>query len=175
MGGKRIFDFQGYNSDDGSFIIKEITIVDIHENEILHYLVSPPFDASFLSEKELKRVQWLEKFHHRINWDEKGIEYSQLFSIIREAVKNADVLYVKGSERTTFLRKITGKLVIDLDHLDCPKASCLPDISKNFTCPHTTHWYGDNQSGVCSLVQALKFKTWLKELFDKSEDELDFV
>lgn len=181
MGGKRIFDFQGFNLDDGSFILKEITIVDIYADKILHYLILPPFDINFLSDKELRRVLFLQNYHHKISWVDGLLEYGEIFHIIRKAVRDADILYVKGSERAAFLRKITGKLVIDLDQLECPKASCLPDIAGNVTCHYKTHSRVDGENdgngggGVCSLVQALKFKSWLRDLFEKPEDEVDFA
>lgn len=176
---KYIIDIQGFNGDDNSFIIKELTIADLYGDRILHYLVLPPFDISFLTEKEKKYVSWLQKFHHKIQWNDGQLEYNQVFSILREAVRDADILYIKGSERAAFLRRITSKYVIDLDLLDCPRASCLPmpEVANTVSCNYKSHainTYGTEQNGICSLVQALKFKLWLRNLFESGVDEIDF-
>ena len=170
-----IIDFQGFNCEYNSYIIKELTITDLYGDLVLHYLFLPPFDISLLGEKELKRVHWLQQNHHKIDWNDGLFEYSSAFSVLREAIKDAHYLYIKGSERASFLRKITSKLVIDLDYYNCPRASCLPlppTVNIN-PCYCKTHVLGDSESGVCSLVQALKFKLWLRDLFDNSVDEVD--
>lgn len=174
---KYIVDFQGF-SYEKSFIIKELAIVDVDdEDQTWHYMVLPPFDLSFLSEEELKKVHWLQKHHHKIEWNDGFLEYHELFPILRHIFKDVGVLYVKGSERAEFLRKITGNYVVDLDELECPRASSLPtpEITKTLTCSYKTHSPEEKDSGICSLLHALKYKIWLKKLFSEPIDEVDFL
>ena len=173
---KYIIDFQGFHCENDSYIIKELTIIDLDRDYVLHHLVLPPFDVSLLNEKEQKQVYWLQKYYHKINWNDGQLEYNQLFATLRNAVKDASVIYVKGSERASFLRKVTSKFVIDLDKLDCPRACHLPlpKISKMMECCYKTHSFDCQDSGICSLERALKYKFWLRNFFDNGVDEVDF-
>ena len=67
---------------------------------------------------------------------------------------------------------MTGKLTIDLDKLDCPRASVLPIPELWRTVGYNYHNHF-NYDGVCSLFQAMKFKEWLLDLFQRGIDEVD--
>ena len=101
-----------------TFIIKELTIVDLYGQDVYHFLVKPPFDKTVLSDDEQKSVWWLENFHHKIHWDDGMFEYDEFFVDLRKITREADILYVKGREKALFLESVTGKFTIDLDNLD---------------------------------------------------------
>ena len=151
-----VIDFQAYNYDR-SYIIKELCIINLDTNHVLHFLARPPFDRSVLSSDEEKRVSWLENYFHKIKWEDGADEYSDVFASLRQCVRNAKILYVKGRERALFIQHVTGKFTMDLDQLDCPPASSLPAL--NSCCHYYTH--SNSPHSKCALYQALKFKDWL--------------
>lgn len=171
--GRNIFiiDVQGY-SHDRSFIIKELTIIQLYSENVHHFLVKPPFDKAILPSDEQKSILWLENFHHKIKWEDGSHEYGEVFSDLRKTIRDADIIYVKGSEKALFIQSITGKFTIDLDKLHCPKANQLPipKLWSKLTCSYYNHSTCDVK---CSLLQALKFKEWLLNLFDEGFDECD--
>lgn len=173
MGRRNIFiiDVQGY-SHDHSFIIKELTITQLYSENVYHFLVKPPFDRAILSNDEQRCISWLENSHHKIKWEDGNCEYGEVFSDLRKTIRNADIIYVKGSEKTLFIQSVTGKFTIDLDKLDCPKASRLPipKLWDRLTCSYYNHSTCDVK---CSLLQALKFKEWLLNRFENGMDECD--
>lgn len=164
---KFVVDIQGFNIEEAneySLIIKEITIVDLATDNISHFLASPPFHQSYLTDTELKRANWLQKHHHKLLWNDGQFEYSEVMKMVREAIKDADFLFIKGRERALFLQRLTGKTVVDLDRMECPRAYSipLPEIAMRVTCAHPPH---DKGVGICSLQQALKFSAWLKDYY----------
>ena len=179
-----MIDVQGYTFQK-SFIAKEMTIVALDggcggQDVLMHIMASPPFGRELFLSNELKSVFWLEHHHHKIQWEDGDVNYSDLFADLRRVVHDAEALYVKGSEKSKFIRDVTGKFTIDLDELDCPRADLLPepDLEESDS-PKLCSYY--NHRGVkhpkSSLVQALKYKQWILGLFpkpaaDHDEDEL---
>ena len=168
---KYIVDFQGFEFDR-SFVIKELSIVKLYGQNVFHFMAKPPFNKAILSDDEQKCVSWLENHHHKIKWEDGHFEYDELFANLRETVRDANVIFIKGRERALFLQNVTGKMTVDLDQLDCPRATNLPvpELWSTLTCSYYTHSTTD---GVCSLLQALIFKEWLKNLFQRGVDEVD--
>ena len=168
---KYIIDLQGF-SHNQSYIVKELTVIDLYSQNVSHFLVKPPFDKSILSDGEQKSVSWLENYHHKIAWEDGMFDYDEVFADLRKIIRDADIIYVKGCEKTLFIRKITGKFTVDLDKLDCPGACMLPipQLWRTVGCNYHNH---SNYDGVCSLFQAMKFREWLLDLFQGGHDEVD--
>ena len=142
--------------------------MDVDTEKIIHCLAKPPFSSDLLTENESKCVDFLQLHYHKIHWDAGTMDYHEMFSIIRNTIRDARIIYVKGSERTSFLRKTTSKFVIDLDQMECPKAKNLPDshLHEKVLCSYPTHERSipAKGRGICSLDQALKFTRWIRDL-----------
>jgi len=163
---KYVIDFQGF-SHNRSYILKELTITDLDAQNVLHFMAKPPFDKDILSDVEKNNVLWLENHHHKIKWEDGVFEYSEVFANLREAIRNADILFVKGGEKCQFIRQVTGKTTIDLNDLDCPRACALPTplLWSTLCCSYYAH---SSLETPCSLLQALKFNEWLNTLFQQN-------
>ena len=137
---KYVIDVQGF-AIENSFIIKELSIVSLNSQNVFHFLAEPPFNKEILTNDEHEQVSWLQNHHHLIKWEDGVLEYFEIFENLREAIRDADVLYAKGREKATFIQKATGEFTIDLDQLDCPRADCLPKPKSSQTFWHalTTH------------------------------------
>lgn len=50
-----------------------------------------------------RTARWLTRHHHHIHWDDGKITYSK--SLIRELCNPFDIIYTKGLEKVTFLKR----------------------------------------------------------------------
>ena len=78
-------------------IIKELSILDLCSQNVSHFLAKPPFDRAILSDDEQKSIFWLEHYHHKIAWEDGVFEYDELFANLRKIIRDADIIYIKGS------------------------------------------------------------------------------
>lgn len=160
-----IVDFQGLRIENkSSYIIRELTIVDIDTDCVIHFQPKPPFDFSYLTDAEKRCYNWLYMAYHQIDWNDGNIDYSTAMNIFRRKIRdNGNIIYIKGSDRATFLRTLTSAAVIDLDELHCPQANS--NSLRNLHIPlchypaHATH----QSTAICSLYRAIKYKVWFKK------------
>ena len=169
---KYVIDVQGY-SVEKSFLIKELSIVNLDSENVLHFLVKPPFNRKLLSYDDQRCVSRLQYNYHKISWDDGVFDYSEVLMNLLRATQNARVIYVKGMEKAAIIRKLTGKFTIDLDELHCPRAIYLPTprLVNVLTCSYYSHSSSDANC-KCSLLQALKYKEWIIALFERGVDEV---
>lgn len=168
-----------YSTHLKAYIIKELTLVSLdNPYRVLHFLVKPPHEEHMLSFCAQFSVDWLRRNHHHIEWSDGDIDEELMFKTLTSEIASAKMLYVKGKEKSDFIRRKTGKPVTNLDAIDCPQAKNLemPYIDTTLYCPLEQHncmfkkkysfsspsFESFPSKPVCSLVQALKFHKWLK-------------
>lgn len=108
-----IIDVQGFKISEKEFIPKELAAFD--GSKFTHFIFKPPYSFHHLPEPMKKQASWLIDHHHSINWDEGFTPIYQFKNIIIRLTKSADRIYVKGREKSNFLRKFTTKIITELD------------------------------------------------------------
>lgn len=110
---KLIVDIQGFKTSDKTFTPKELAAYD--GNSICHYIFRPPFPFNVLPQHLQKQASWLMDNHHCIDWDEGFTPAYQFPRILRRLLRNAEVIYVKGREKVTFLKRYTDKSFVEIE------------------------------------------------------------
>jgi hypothetical protein len=107
-------DIQGFNlkikSYKWEFYPKEISTYDgcCLEN----YLLKPSTPFSELSSINKKQVRYDEEKIHGIRYSDGDIDSNDIQHILSEALKNYDVVYVKGHQKYEYLKQILPHLEI---------------------------------------------------------------
>jgi len=128
-------------------VIKELAIVA--DGAHMHYLFRSPYHMESHGSKQSE-----------LNWDDGFIHYSQVQTVLTEALAPYNHLYARGYDG------ILDRPIHDLETLDCPKAS---ELKSDIYCHLTCHSFPNMQ---CALRNAdvqyswlrfhIKFKTFLK-------------
>ena len=107
-----VVDVQGFKTSANQFTPKELAVYD--GNRCSHHIFKPPFPWASLQSEFQKQATWLIRNHHCIAWEE-GFTPQFLFSeILRRETRDADAVYVKGLEKSTFIRKHINKPVVEI-------------------------------------------------------------
>lgn len=121
-----IVDVQGFKTSDKTFSPKELATYD--GRMVSHHIFRAPFPFNTLPKHLQQQANWLANNHHCIEWDE-GFTPAFLFpKVLQRLVQDANVVYVKGPEKTKFLRNYTNKHIIEIEeHPALPKSqpSCM--------------------------------------------------
>lgn len=111
-----IVDFQGYKLYDKTFVVKEDCI--LFSGNISHYIFSPPFDYKILSESDKYQVNWLARKYHGLEWSAGFYNYEEKKYLIRQALRCASNIYVKGEEKIKWLREIIQDNQINIVNIE---------------------------------------------------------
>jgi len=107
-----VIDIQGFKVENNKFIPKELAAFDGFK--ICHYVFKPPFEIGYLPPELYKQAQWLTKNHHCILWNEGYTPVHKFSEIIKNLTEKVDNVYVKGKEKSDFIRKYSLKPVVEL-------------------------------------------------------------
>lgn len=120
-----IADLQGYYMN-GCFVIKSLTVMKIRnaqtdEEKCQTYIFRAPCPISELNRKDNRTRQWIER-HHRASppWNSGTYDYDKRNDIIRQAFDGVSKIFVKGHEKSVWLRKRVNCFVVDLHMFGCP-------------------------------------------------------
>ena len=151
-----VIEFEGFRYSNQPIIIKELSVRGHDYHDTL--LFKPNYDLTLVSTKARRLYSWLTKSLHGLNWDFGAYDYSFLFCFyvsLKIRFPNLTV-YSKGSEKCSYLRCFFPH-VIDLDALQCPKASEI-NQGQLFVCPnHHCNYLRDH----CAREKANLFFDWL--------------
>lgn len=125
-----IVDVQGFKTDENQFIFKEIAFTSATDNSVESYLLQPPFRWSQLPARYRSTNAWLIRNFHGLPWDSGSVRYDFLYGRIERKLNKANTVYLKGSEKRTWLLNTFPHIqcIIDLDDLECP---ALNQLQKN--------------------------------------------
>jgi len=122
MGGSTfVFDFQAFKTLENEYVLKEVALAGVDSNAVLHYLVKAPFSYEALDSVTKERVDYVKRNIHGLCWNSGFIELRHVRKALATALKDAVVVYIKGSERAQFLRGFLRDIrvraaVVDLDN-----------------------------------------------------------
>lgn len=108
-----VLDLQGFKIEKDKFIPKELAAFD--GKRICHYVFKAPFEINLLSPSLIKQAEWLMKNHHCILWNQGFTPLYKFSEIVKNLVQKVDVVYVKGEEKSKYLKKYSTKPIINLE------------------------------------------------------------
>lgn len=151
MEGTAIVDVQGYRLCNKTFIIKEICILCF--GHISHFIFLPPFDYKFLNDSDKYQIKWLTNKYHGLEWSSGSIDYKEKDDLIKKSLQFATCIYVKGEEKTKWLKEIVQNIEIVniekiIDHNFRLKDE---NVAFVFKCFHH-----DKNRGICSCNNVFK-------------------
>ena len=116
-----IVDVQGFGEFNNGFIVKELAV--LHNDHHHHFIVNPPSYFNLLSTSLKRQANWLYQNYHGITWNGGVTNFSQVKIFLRKQIQ-AGVVYVKGTEKSQWLRELLKSENIDVINLEdisnCP-------------------------------------------------------
>lgn len=116
-----IIDVQGFKSED-NFIPKELAAYN--GQQLAHYIFRIPFPLNSLPQNLQRENKWIMENCHGLDWKEGFTPLYQFKNIVLNLSEKADVIYVKGREKTNYIKEYTKKEVVELD-----EQPALPELS----------------------------------------------
>lgn len=110
---------QGFRNLDNTFLIKELAAFD--GNNIHHTIFQPPHPFQDLPHHLQKTNKWLTTHYHNLEWCDGDTPYKKFIPILQQIANVRDTIYVKGTEKCTFLKKIIN----DIPIIELPEKSRL--------------------------------------------------
>lgn len=134
-----IIEFEGFQLHPHSFIVKELSFYAIDDGRHNRWTFLPPSSWKKLSSKKRQSYAWVTRNCHLMKWKSGNLPYSQLRRILLSLFASFTTIYTKGPEKAKFLKKLSGREILDLNQLGCPKMKDLgcvavrcPDHPPNF-------------------------------------------
>ena len=134
-----VLDFQGFQLQPHTFVVKELAFFDMNYGYHARWSFQPPHAWEKLSRKRQKTYAWVIRNCHSMPWESGDLPYTDLRPILISLFTAYSQIYVKGLEKVKFLEKLSGKIILDLNDMQCPKVDTLPipnmacaDHSPNF-------------------------------------------
>lgn len=151
-----IIDMQGFCTPE--FTPKEVALT--YGGEIKHLLFKSPKPFLTLSRRCQKQAVWLERMHHGLPYNSGHSNLSDIEKIFR--IYDADVVYVKGSQKAEYLNNFYDNVInLEEDH-DCP------NFAKTRECCNL-HVLND-KNAVCSLTNVQILYQYVRDiLFDNKK------
>ena len=163
-----VIDFQGFKDNDNKYIIKELAISGLQNNDLLiHKIVAAPYAKETLNVKRKREAEWITVFYHGLDWNCQLSDetYKHMMYKLKELCYLSDKIFVKGEEKAKFIEEdvleIKGS-VTELGKLGCPKLFDLP--TENVCVIHE-----DKMGYICALDNVCKLKKWIEENCYNSE------
>jgi len=117
MANSYVVDIQGFDVY-GNFIPKELCVVSVESTFVRHRMIGPPTHYQRLSPQLKKQVNFVTNHIHGLYWDQGYALERDVLDLLRELLKYADKVFIKGSERVNYLKNLLKNIsakVIDLD------------------------------------------------------------
>jgi hypothetical protein len=153
-----IIDISCLRGSDGELVIKELALLGSNTKAcwktVQTYMFSPPYPEYQILEHIKKSNAWATEHSHNICWNDGIIPYSKLPWILQDSLLHHKTIYTKGSEKSVILSQMTGRNVIDLTTMGCPKADQLI-TPRLITCSFL-------HREQCSLYKCHKYADWLQ-------------
>lgn len=112
MNKKIVLDFQGFKDGENEFIIKELAGFD--GCKLFHFIFEPPYAFTNLTRKAQSSANWLIRNHHKLNWELGFVPYQKILEILTTITSSYDRIYMKGREKSIYIKKLTKKAILEL-------------------------------------------------------------
>lgn len=159
-------DFQGFQEDQGIFVLKELVIQPLSPKlKQIVKIFKPPCERSQVTDKFKKIISKCESTYHGMAWEFGTEEYSEIANIINQDIQRFTYLFVKGEDKKKWLAAVirnNPKTIFNLNDLGCPDIKILEEQHAA-----VKHWqmHLHCDSYKCSLENAERFKSWYIKTF----------
>ena len=135
---KHIVDMQGFKQSGNDFVLKELAIVPLDDNDQpLVFLFKEPFPQKQLTDKYNKGENtWIKQFYHGISWNSGDRPYTDVGSILRACLLDATKVLVMVSIKKKWLERFRFN-VHDVTEMGFPP---LDKIKLVTVCPNHEGW-----------------------------------
>ena len=152
--------YQAFPLPDKSIALKEVGIVDVVSNYECQYLAGPPCKIDVFSARHRQTLRYLVDKVHGIPWNAGIVPLEDVEEVVKKAVREADLVYIKGLERLTYLMNLTGESIdkfVDLDEV--PYISATVERRPHFRCQYD---HPHHSRLRCALEQAIRYRDFLR-------------
>jgi len=160
MASSYVVDMQCFKTLQNEFIIKELCIVGVNSNFCYQCVVKPPIPFCSLCDEMKKRVNYITNYIHGIPWYVGYLSEDEVITILRNILKKAARVYIKGSERANYLSFLLNyKIpVIDLDIFDFKRRQ----LRENKNCKCHNIFNHKHLRLRCAVTKACTYRDWLE-------------
>lgn len=165
-----IIDIQGVYGETCAFIPKEIAVASVERECYGHWVVSPPYGYGKLKTSIQKQNLWLRRYYHGIAWSEGDTPLHVAENILRNIIKEAYRVFVRGAAKGSYLTHLTGCFIINLEEGGEDELGYLP-FHKLPRSETRCVYHGLNnkkQPYICAVDNVTKIRSWLRH-----EERLD--
>lgn len=157
-----IIDIQGFRDAHKKFIPKEVAVVSIQNHSIGHWVVKPPHKFTDLPNSVKNTNTYCTLNVHGLEWDDGEISLHKLRYILCNIGKNSVKIYVRGSEKSSFIEETIGRRVINLEEFQFPSFAKLDkDFTGETLCILHSLTKFDNKKEFCALHKAHQIRKWM--------------
>ena len=147
-----VVDFTFFEGRDNEIIVKELAVVDSHNNRVSSYVFTRPYAWE---EVPMFNDRMNQAIGHGCNWNDCEFPCSELETVLHREVSYAVAIYCFGPQKTNFISGLIDRTVIDITQLCCPELADIsqPAITCTFACHKSKHF--------CALRTAYSLPQWL--------------
>ena len=174
-----IIDIQGFSTDSGIFLPKEVAVTSLDNRILGHWIIQPPYNFYNLPSEIKIKNNWLTKYHHGIEWYEGETSLKTLQQYLRSVLKDAENIYTRGRDKATYLQLISARDIINLEeNKKCPSFAKME--TSGVVCHlHALHAKREIKSYTCALSNVQKLRSWLlspcEEIVLETYDTVDNI
>lgn len=158
-----VVDLQGFKKPIDEFVLKEFALVPVYDGRVqpLAFVLEPPFEWDSLPAPYKCTNSWLIRNYHGLPWESGDVPYEAGSMMIREFLKDARSIYVKGSEKKEWISKFTEEStkIINLENIGCPSLFKLRKESN--ASPPKYHHHSNLSKFCCVGDNARMLRNWL--------------
>lgn len=117
-------DLHSFTNANDKFVLKQFSMMSIHDEEAESYefTVKAPCSWEELTPKARYFNSFQTRLIHGISWDSGTMTYKVAKKRIHRLLRDAQTVFVRGSEEKKWLSRILSPttIIIDLEELHCP-------------------------------------------------------
>ncbi|GFX86216.1 uncharacterized protein TNCV_2560981 [Trichonephila clavipes] len=129
-----VIDFEGFQLSSELFVVKELAVCAVNDDSFRgRWLFKPPHCFDQLPKPKQCTYSWVTKNIHKIKWESGELPYFYFRYVLDVIMGMFTYIYVKGLQKKKFFHFLTGRDILNLDDVKCPKVNDL--YSSDVLCP----------------------------------------
>ena len=110
-----VIEIQGLRDKDNKFLSKEVAIASLQENVSGHWIINPPHTFAELPRQARVSNDYLSSKILGIHWFDGDISLRKLQHQFYNIARNADKIYVRGSDTSRFVQSMMTRSIVDIE------------------------------------------------------------
>lgn len=144
-------------------IVKELTVIDLSSGFTTHEVFKSPY--IFNGEESYQSI-YARNYIHGLSAESGSKEFCQLESILRQSVKNARFIFLKGTEKCQIVQSLLrdgSHIIIELGLFGCPKLPSLLSSTELISPCYEHSLIDTSYHQACSLVKGAALRKWINQ------------